>query len=77
LTAQAADILDFLDEKMRLPASSLGMASLRPELSEGLRGFPVGDYRVFYREADLGIEIVRVLHPSRDIAALFPAEDSE
>jgi toxin ParE1/3/4 len=46
-------------------------------LSEGLRSFPVGDYLVFYREADQGIEIVRVLHGSRDIAALFPAEDSE
>jgi toxin ParE1/3/4 len=69
--------LDFLDEKMRLLASSRRMARLHPELSEGLRGFPVGDYLVFYREAEGGIEIVRVLHSSRDIAALFAAEESE
>ncbi len=69
--------LDILDEKMRLLASSPRMARLRPELSEGLRGFPVDDYLVFYREADDGIEIVRVLHASRDIASLFPTESYE
>ena len=73
----ADHFLDFLDEKMRLLASSPRMARLRPELSEGLRAFPVDDYVVFYREADQGIEIVRVLHGARDIAALFSTEPPE
>ena len=50
------------------------MAPLRPELSDGLRGFPTGDYVIFYREAGPAIEIVRVLHAARDIVALFSEE---
>jgi len=63
--------LDLLDEKLRLPASSPRMGRLHPELGPGLRGFPVDDYIVFYREASPGVEIVRVLHGARDIDSLF------
>jgi toxin ParE1/3/4 len=31
----------------------------------------VGNYVVFYRPIENGIEVVRVLHGRRDIAALF------
>jgi toxin ParE1/3/4 len=66
--------LDILDAKMRLLASSPRMAPLRPELSDGLRGFPTDDYVIFYREARHAIEIVRALHAARDIVALFSEE---
>ena len=67
----ADHFLDFLDEKMRLLATSPRLGRLYPELADGLRGFPANDYMVFYREASQGIEVVRVLHGARDIATLF------
>jgi toxin ParE1/3/4 len=36
-----------------------------------MRGFPVGNYVIFYRDTSEHIEIVRVLHGARDIENLF------
>ncbi len=47
------------------------MGRARPELPSGLRSFPVGNYLILYRPTDYGVEIVRVVHGSRDIEALF------
>lgn len=63
--------LDLLHDKMRLLADTPGIGSQRAELSPGLRGLPVGNYVIFYRQVSMAIEIVRVLHGSRDIEALF------
>jgi toxin ParE1/3/4 len=41
------------------------------ELFPGLRGFPVGNYLIFYLPAKEGIEVVRVLHGARDLPSLF------
>jgi toxin ParE1/3/4 len=46
----------------------------REELEAGLRSFPLGSYVVFYRARLETIEVIRVLHGSRDIDALFNAE---
>jgi toxin ParE1/3/4 len=43
----------------------------RDDLTETMRGFPVKPYIVFYRRTDIGIEIFRVLHHSRDIEHQF------
>ncbi len=43
----------------------------RPELVEGLKSFPVDGYSLYYKSTDIGIELVRVLHGSRDIKQLF------
>jgi len=43
----------------------------REELSARLRSFPVGNYVIFYRPMENGIEIVRVLHGARDFPPLF------
>jgi toxin ParE1/3/4 len=37
-----------------------------------VRGFP--NYLIFYRPVEGGIEVVRVLHGARDIAAIFEEE---
>jgi len=42
------------------------MGVLREDLALGLRGFPVGNYVIFYRRSHDGVQIVRVLHSSRD-----------
>jgi len=43
----------------------------REELAPGLRSFPAGSYFIFYQPIADGIEVVRVLHASRDIDSLF------
>jgi toxin ParE1/3/4 len=56
-----------------MPGIGSSYRSLDPRLS-GLRFFPIkgfGKYLVFYRPLAQGIEIVRVLHGARDIAAIL------
>ena len=43
----------------------------RPELAKDLRSFPVDRYMLYYRAVPTGIELVRVLHGSRDSKSLF------
>ena len=43
----------------------------RSELALELKSFPVDRYVLFYRDATYGIELVRVLHGSRDINQMF------
>ena len=38
----------------------------RPDLAPDLRFFPVGNYLIFYRESDDGIQVIRVIHGARD-----------
>jgi len=56
---------------MRVAVASAANGRSRFDLSPELRGFPVGNYLVFYRPASDGIEIIRVLHGARDIPELF------
>ena len=43
----------------------------REELATGLRNYPVGNYVVFYRPRENGIEVIRVLSGARDINSIF------
>ena len=43
-----------------LIADNPGMGTERPELSEGLRSFPVDNHVVFYTVDDAGITVLRV-----------------
>lgn len=45
------------------------------ELTPSLRGFPIGNYIVFYRPTDRGITIERILSGYRDLDTLFQNED--
>jgi toxin ParE1/3/4 len=45
------------------------MGRSREELADGLRSFAFGRYVVFYVALIDGIDVVRVLHGSRDIAS--------
>ncbi|MEM8804545.1 MAG: type II toxin-antitoxin system RelE/ParE family toxin [Cyanobacteria bacterium P01_G01_bin.38] len=49
----------------------------RPELGSGIRSFPVDRYVIFYRIITEGIEIIRVLHGSRDIEQVFAEQPSQ
>jgi len=46
----------------------------RPELMPDVRSFGVGRYLIFYLPRKHGIEVVRVLHGSRDIASILEDE---
>jgi toxin ParE1/3/4 len=64
----AADLLiaTILD-KFPMLAKFPDMGKKRDDLLEGLRSFPVKPYIIFYSRTSDRIEIVRVLHQSRDI----------
>jgi len=47
------------------------MGRMRHEFIINLRSFPVKNYIVFYLPVENGIEILRVLHASRDITEVF------
>ena len=47
------------------------MGTGRDELKTGLRCHPVGNYQIFIIPLEDGVDIVRVLHGSRDIERLF------
>ena len=67
----AARLLLSIQEKCVLVSRQPQMGRSRFELSPELRGFPVGNYLIFYRPASDGIEIIRVVHGARDIPELF------
>lgn len=68
----AADrFIDTLHQKCRELAESPGMGRGRDELAVGLRSLPVGNYVVFYRPMQGGIEVARILSGFRDLEALF------
>ncbi len=68
----AADrLLDRFDDTLALLAVAPGIGRLCEELAPGLRSFPVGNYLIFYRPINDGIEFIRVLHGARDIPQLF------
>lgn len=69
---QIADhFLERIQAKCEIIAQSpLGFREM-PELAPGVRVFPFGNYIIFYLVIDNGIEVLRVLHGSRDIEDLF------
>lgn len=64
----------FLD---RIQDSCLALADFpkigasREELKAALRSQPVGNYLIFYFPLEDGVDIIRVLHGSRDMTRLF------
>ncbi len=68
----AADrLLALILDKFPMLAQFPEIGKARHELSKELRSFPVKPYVIFYKQVKDTIEIVRVLHQSRDIESLF------
>jgi toxin ParE1/3/4 len=63
--------VDRLDEKLALWATQPMMGRSRDELAPGVRSLPFGRYIVFFEPVPAGIDVIRVLHGSRDIDATF------
>ncbi len=63
--------LDRLEKKALNLAEFTEIGIDRPELAPNLKSFPVDRYILYYRSNTSGIELVRVLHSSRDINQVF------
>jgi toxin ParE1/3/4 len=63
--------LDRLEERLLALADFPKMGRSRHDLQAGLRSQPVGNYLIFYFPLADGIEIVRILHGSRDVESLL------
>jgi toxin ParE1/3/4 len=61
------EIVEHCHEMASLPGVGRG----RPELGPGIRSLPHGQYVIFYRIIDTGVEILHVIHGARDVEALF------
>ena len=67
----AERLVERIEELCELLATRPQLGRRREELAPGLRSFPAGSYVIFYQPLADGIEVVRVLHASRDIDSLF------
>lgn len=72
---RADAFVDLIDQKFQELARHPNMGRSRDELEEGLRSFPLARYVIFYRVIPGGVEIIRVLHGSRDLNAIFHPDD--
>jgi len=69
---EAADRFhDLLLSKFMTLAGQPLIGRSRDELRPNVRGFPVGNYVIFYRDTPEHIEMIRVLHGARDIENIF------
>lgn len=67
----ALDFVDEVDRLLILMAHHPLMGESVEYLHVGVRRQCYGDYLLFYRPRDNGIELLRVLHGARDIDNLF------
>lgn len=72
---RADSFLGTIDEKITTLAQSPLIGRSRNELANKLRSWPINRYIIFYFLLTDGVEVVRVLHGSRDIEHLFEEED--
>lgn len=66
----AAHYMTMLKQKCSVLADSPGLGVCRAEYC-GLYKFPIDNYLIFYRPSPAGIDVMRVLHASRDIEAIL------
>lgn len=62
---------DALRRTFRMLSRQPLLGAALPELGEGVRCFPVGNYVVYYQPASGGVRILRVIHGARDQQQAF------
>ena len=67
----ADNYIDKLHQAVALIAANTLLGVERPKLANNIRCFPVDNYMLYYFPIDNGVEIVRVLHASRDVIKQF------
>jgi toxin ParE1/3/4 len=69
---RAADrFIDLLIHHFQILGENPRAGRHRDELRPSYRSFPTGAYLIFYRIAEPGVCVMRVVHGHRDLAALF------
>jgi toxin ParE1/3/4 len=68
---QADSWVDNLDVKLHLLATQPFIGRSRDELFPGLRSHPFGRYVIFYMPLADGVDVVRVIHSTRDLNSIF------
>ena len=64
-------LIESITERFDLLETHPRAGRRRDDLRPGIRGFPVGEYLLLYREEGKDVVIVRVVRGSRDLEALF------
>ena len=64
--AQAREYLAALEARLRELARSPLLGRRRDDLAEGLLSLPSVSHVVFYKRADFGVVVIRVLHRRQD-----------
>ncbi len=67
----AHHFLDKLERTCELLAGHPLIGHLRPELGEGLRSVPIGNYLIFYIPTPDGTVVARVIYGGRDLPGVF------
>ena len=68
--SNATRFLELVEDKLDGLARQPAMGRARDELSDQVRSFPIGRYVAYYVPLADGIDLVRMLHGSRDISEL-------
>lgn len=68
---KAKEFIASLKQKCFMLGEAPNMGRLRPEIRANLRGFSISPYIILYQITDDTIEIVNIIHGSRDFEALF------
>jgi toxin ParE1/3/4 len=69
--ANADRLLDRISDTLSRLATMPFMGQARFDLAPGRRMVPVGNYLIFFRPIQDGIEVIRVLHGRRNITGRF------
>jgi toxin ParE1/3/4 len=69
--AVADELTNTFDRKLELLSDYPGLGRRRADIGDSVRQFPVGSYLIFYRPIRGGIELIRLVHGSRDLRRLF------
>lgn len=73
--AAADRLVDQFDAILAVIAVAPRMGRKVDELAPRLRSFPVGNYLIFYRSLEDGVQLIRILHGARDISPEYFAEE--
>ena len=63
---RANKFVDAITQRISVLAHSPKAGTARTEIDSGVRGLPIGDYMVYYRENKRWVVISRIIHGSRD-----------
>jgi toxin ParE1/3/4 len=72
---RAEQFVKAIAQRFQALASFPGMGRRYEMLAADLRGFPVGNYIIFYRSTEQGIAIERILSGYRDLEVMFSEPD--